>query len=58
MIWYWRAHQLFSTEVLDHRLALLDEVLALLITELSRQQQRYFAHSLDSLIQQKEKFYD
>ena len=38
--WYWRAHRLLSPDVLDHRLALLDEVLGLLITELSRQQQR------------------
>ncbi|NBD36094.1 MAG: hypothetical protein GVY30_08850 [Chloroflexi bacterium] len=36
--WYWRAHQLLSGAVLDHRLALLDEVLGLLITELARQQ--------------------
>ncbi len=35
--WYWRAHPLFSKEVLDARLALIDEVIALLVSELSRQ---------------------
>ena len=35
--WYWRAHHLLRDEVLDHRLALLDEVIALLVTELGRQ---------------------
>jgi four helix bundle protein len=38
--WYWRARHLVSTEVLDHRLALADEVIALLITELNRQKSR------------------
>jgi len=35
--WYWRARRLLPSEVLDHRLALLDEIIALLVTELSRQ---------------------
>jgi four helix bundle protein len=35
--WYWRARHLVSSEVLDHRLALADEVIALLVTELNRQ---------------------
>jgi hypothetical protein len=35
--WYWRAKHLISSKVLDHRLALADEVIALLVTELSRQ---------------------
>jgi four helix bundle protein len=34
--WYWRARHLVSSEVLDHRLALADEVIALLVTELHR----------------------
>ena len=32
--WYYRAKALFSPELLDHRLNLLDEVIALLVTEL------------------------
>ncbi len=35
--WYQRGRQLLSPEVLEHRLALLDEVIALLITELNLQ---------------------
>jgi four helix bundle protein len=38
--WYWRARHLVSSEVLDHRLALADEVIALLVTELHRQRSR------------------
>lgn len=38
--WYWRGRNLLSPEVFDHRLALLDENIALLVTELSRQKQR------------------
>jgi four helix bundle protein len=38
--WYWRAQHLLSSKVLDHRLALADEVIALLVTELSRQRSR------------------
>jgi four helix bundle protein len=38
--WYWRARHLVSSEVLDHRLALVDEVIALLVTELNRQRSR------------------
>ena len=38
--WYWRARHLISSEVLDHRLALADEVIALLVTELRRQRSR------------------
>jgi len=35
--WYWRGRSLLSTQVLDHRLALADEIIALLVTELARQ---------------------
>ena len=35
--WYWRGRHLLSKEVLEHRLALLDEIIALLITEINRQ---------------------
>jgi four helix bundle protein len=35
--WYWKSHHLLPSAVLDHRLALLDEIIALTITELSRQ---------------------
>ena len=38
--WYWRVRQLLSPDVLDHRLALADEVVALLVTELTRQRSR------------------
>lgn len=38
--WYWRAKNLLSAHVLEHRLALVDEVIALLVTELSRQRSR------------------
>jgi four helix bundle protein len=38
--WYWRARNLLPTEALEHRLALSDEVIALLVTELSRQRSR------------------
>jgi hypothetical protein len=39
--WYWRARHLFSLEVLDRRLTLADEVIALLVTELARQRSRH-----------------
>ena len=35
--WYWRAHHLLSPNVLDDRLALVDEIIALLVSELKRQ---------------------
>jgi four helix bundle protein len=35
--WYWRGQQLFPCPVIDHRLALLDEIISLLITEINRQ---------------------
>ena len=38
--WYWRARNLLPTEALEHRLALADEVISLLVTELSRQRSR------------------
>ncbi|HQE92818.1 MAG TPA: four helix bundle protein [Anaerolineae bacterium] len=38
--WYWRAEHLLPKDILEQRLALLDEVLALLVTELQRQQLR------------------
>jgi four helix bundle protein len=31
--WYWRAKKLLSPETLDQRLSLLDEIIALLVTE-------------------------
>jgi four helix bundle protein len=37
--WYYRARRLLSPEVLKHRLALIDEVISLLVTELARQHQ-------------------
>lgn len=42
--WYWRARELLVADVLDHRLALADEVIALLVSELNRQRSRYRAH--------------
>ena len=38
--WYQRGNHLLTPEVLDHRLALLDEVIALLVTELNLQKRR------------------
>ena len=39
--WYFRARRLLSPEVLEHRLTLLDEVIGLLATEISRHQKRH-----------------
>ncbi|MCR4406310.1 MAG: four helix bundle protein [Anaerolineae bacterium] len=39
--WYYRGRQLLSPTVLDHRLNLLSEIIALLITELRQQRQRH-----------------
>jgi len=36
--WYWRARHLLSDAVLDDRLSLVDEIIALLVSELSRHQ--------------------
>ena len=38
--WYWRGRWLLPREVLDHRLALADEVISLLVTELTHQRSR------------------
>jgi four helix bundle protein len=38
--WYYRARGLLPQEVVDHRLALADEVIALLVDELARQRSR------------------
>jgi len=38
--WCWKSHHLLPRAVLDHRLALLDEVVALLVTEITRQKHR------------------
>jgi four helix bundle protein len=38
--WYWRARKLLSEDVLEHRLALVDEVISLLVHELKRQRSR------------------
>lgn len=35
--WYWRGRQLISEDVYHHRVKLLDEVIALLVTEINRQ---------------------
>ncbi len=35
--WYYRAKAILKSDVLDHRWALLDEIIALLITELNKQ---------------------
>jgi len=34
--WYYRAKELLSSQVLDHRLSLISEVIALLVTEINR----------------------
>ena len=38
--WYYRSRHLLSPAVLEHRLNLLSEIIALLITELKQQRQR------------------
>jgi four helix bundle protein len=38
--WYWRARRLLPREVLEHRLALVDEIIALIVTEQRQQQTR------------------
>jgi len=38
--WYWRVQRLLSAEVLEHRLALADEVIALIVAELAAQRHR------------------
>ena len=35
--WYWRGRMLLPDNILRHRLALLDEIIALLVTEINRQ---------------------
>ncbi|MFP4396252.1 MAG: four helix bundle protein [Anaerolineales bacterium] len=35
--WYWRGRQMLPDEVYRHRTALLDEIIALLVTEIKRQ---------------------
>ncbi len=39
--WYFRSQQILSAEVLEHRLALLDEIISLLATEISRHQKHH-----------------
>ncbi len=39
--WYLRARHLLTKEVLDHRLALLDEIIALLVTTIANQKSRH-----------------
>jgi four helix bundle protein len=35
--WYWRGRELLPSDVYQHRIALLDEIIALLVTEMNRQ---------------------
>jgi four helix bundle protein len=35
--WYWRGRKLLPTDVYQHRMALLDEIIALIVTEINRQ---------------------
>jgi len=35
--WYWRGRQLLRVEVYQHRVKLLDEIIALLVAEINRQ---------------------
>ena len=39
--WYFRSRHLLSADVLEHRLALLDEIISLLATEMVRHQKRH-----------------
>jgi four helix bundle protein len=38
--WYWRGKQALTPEVLEHRLAIMDEVISLTVTEISRHRKR------------------
>jgi four helix bundle protein len=38
--WYWKGRHLLPAAVVDHRLAVLDEVIALIVTELAYQKKR------------------
>jgi len=38
--WYWRGRHLLSQAVLDHRLALLDEIISLTVNEINRQKKK------------------
>ena len=35
--WYWRGRNLLTQEVLDHRLSLLNEIIAMLVPNLTKQ---------------------
>jgi four helix bundle protein len=39
--WYFRSRYLLSAEALEHRMALADEIIALLATEMARHQRRH-----------------
>lgn len=39
--WYYRGRRLLSPAVLEHRMSLLGEIIALLVTELSQQRRRH-----------------
>ena len=39
--WYFRSRHLLPAEVLEHRLRLVDEIIALLATEIARHRKRY-----------------
>jgi len=39
--WYFRSRRLLSAEVLEHRLALADEIIALIATEMARHQKSH-----------------
>lgn len=39
--WYFRSRHLLSAEVLEHRLALIDEIISLLATEIGRHNKRH-----------------
>jgi four helix bundle protein len=38
--WYYRAKELLSSQVFDHRLSLISEVIALLVTEINRSKKK------------------
>jgi len=48
--WYWKSHQLLPVEVLDHRLALVDEIISLIVTELSYQKNFTRTKSLNLIL--------
>ena len=51
--WYWKSHHLLSAAVVDHRLALLDEIIALTVAELAHQKSRRASQTASEPVSQR-----